>query len=194
MLPLLLCLPLLLLLGNGCRRTKDAGVVPPKEGKKASATPSPDRRPAPPPEEKTSATPAPAASVGDNHSSGGAEPAPHFAVRPIETRVGRASWYDVPAGSLPARRAWHAEFTAAHDRWPLGTYARVTALENGRSVIVRVTDRGIHQRGTIIDVSRPAAAALDMLRVGRLRVRVERLALSVDSSKIPDAKNSRAAP
>jgi rare lipoprotein A len=62
--------------------------------------------------------------------------------------------------------------TAAHRTLPLGTEIRVTNLENGKSVRVRVNDRGPHVRGRIVDLSSSAAAALGF-STGVARVRVE---------------------
>lgn len=62
--------------------------------------------------------------------------------------------------------------TAAHRTLPLGAEIRVTNLANGRSVRVRVNDRGPHVEGRIVDLSSRAAAALGM-RTGVARVRLE---------------------
>lgn len=66
---------------------------------------------------------------------------------------------------------------AAHRTLPLGAVVRVTNLENGRRVVLRVIDRGPYgknyRKGTIIDVSKGAARRLDFLRNGLVRVRVE---------------------
>jgi rare lipoprotein A len=62
--------------------------------------------------------------------------------------------------------------TAAHRTLPLGTEIRVTNLENGRSVRVRINDRGPNVRGRIVDLSSSAAAALGF-STGVARVRVE---------------------
>jgi len=86
---------------------------------------------------------------------------------------GMAAWYTVPTNSLAKRRAGKDELTAAHDRLPLGTNVRVTHLGNGKSVVVRITDRGIHNRGVLIDLCKEAAAKLDMLREGSAKVRLE---------------------
>jgi len=66
-----------------------------------------------------------------------------------------------------------AEFTAAHRTLPFGTQVRVTNLANGRSVIVRVNDRGPFGRGRIIDVSRAAARELGMIGSGVAKVRLD---------------------
>ena len=69
------------------------------------------------------------------------------------------------------------EMVAAHRTLPLGTVVRVTNLENGRVVTLRVIDRGPYGRnvrkGTIIDVSKGAARRLRFIRDGLVRVRVE---------------------
>ena len=84
-----------------------------------------------------------------------------------------AAWYDVPDESLAKRRAGTHELTAAHNRLPIGTLVRVTHVENGKSVIVRITDRGIRDRRVKLDVCKEAAAQLEMLRKGFARVRME---------------------
>lgn len=86
---------------------------------------------------------------------------------------GLAAWYDVPRDSLARRRAGSDEFTAAHNRLPLGTRVRVTRLSNGRDVIVRVTDRGIKDRRATIDLCKEAADRLGMIRAGLSRVRLQ---------------------
>ncbi|YCH22608.1 septal ring lytic transglycosylase RlpA family protein [Pseudomonas sp. D1-3] len=65
--------------------------------------------------------------------------------------------------------------TAAHRTLPFGTMVKVTNLNNDRSVVVRINDRGPFARGRIIDVSRKAAESLDMIRSGVAPVRVESL-------------------
>lgn len=89
---------------------------------------------------------------------------------------GLASWYCVPANSLARRRARPGEFTAAHNRLPIGTVVRVTRLTNGCSVVVRITDRGITGRRANIDICREAAEELGMIRAGFSRVRMEIIA------------------
>jgi rare lipoprotein A len=66
---------------------------------------------------------------------------------------------------------------AAHPSYPFGTVLRVTNLENGRQVSVRILDRGPTRRlqadGVIIDLSRRAAEVLGFIQRGRTRVRLE---------------------
>ena len=72
--------------------------------------------------------------------------------------------------------------TAAHRTLPLQSLARVTNLDNGPSVIVRVTDRGPVSRDLVIDLSPSAAEALDMKDAGIVPVSVEPVVLSADAS------------
>ena len=115
-------------------------------------------------------------------------PLPDFQVDAVATQEGMAVWYDVPEQSLPERRAWSGELTAASDTLPLDTYARVRRTgggeHDGKTVVVRITDKGIHRPGTLIDVSREAAEALGMVSKGEVRVQVETLALkNADADK-----------
>jgi rare lipoprotein A len=66
--------------------------------------------------------------------------------------------------------------TAAHRSLPLASYAKVTDIDNGRSVVVKINDRGPYTRGRILDLSPRAADALDIKRVGVAAVVVEPLA------------------
>jgi rare lipoprotein A len=102
------------------------------------------------------------------------------AKKPIE---GVAMWYNVPPNSLAKRRAGKDELTAAHNRLPLGAKVRVTHLGNGRSVVVRITDRGITNRRALIDLCKEAAEKLDMVREGSARVRLEVLPDEKSASK-----------
>ena len=67
-----------------------------------------------------------------------------------------------------------AGLTAAHRTLPFGTKVRVTNHHNGKTVVVRIVDRGPYGRGRIIDVSRAAAIELDMIDSGTTLVSVER--------------------
>lgn len=63
--------------------------------------------------------------------------------------------------------------SAAHRTFPLGTIARVTNLKNGKSIILRINDRGPFKSGRIIDVSYAAAVQLDFVKEGTAKVRIE---------------------
>jgi rare lipoprotein A len=69
----------------------------------------------------------------------------------------------------------HAAMTAAHRSAPFGSQLKVTNLSNGRSVVVRVNDRGPWVRGRVVDVSGVAARQLGMTGRGLTRVSVSRL-------------------
>jgi rare lipoprotein A len=62
------------------------------------------------------------------------------------------------------------ELTAAHRTLPFGTLVRVLNPQNGREVVVRINDRGPRIRDRIIDLSKAAAAAIDLLQVGEAPV------------------------
>ncbi len=63
--------------------------------------------------------------------------------------------------------------TAAHRSLPFGTMVKVTNLDNGKSVVVRINDRGPWARGRILDLSYAAAQRLGMIGPGTARVRVD---------------------
>jgi rare lipoprotein A len=107
---------------------------------------------------------------------------------------GYAVWYKVPANSLAKRRAGKDEFTAAHNRLPLGTMVRVTHFANGKSVIVRITDRGITDRHALIDLCKEAAAKLGMVSEGSARVRLEILPDDKAAIAVPESKTTVAHP
>ena len=67
-----------------------------------------------------------------------------------------------------------AELTAAHRSLPFGARVLITNVGNGRTVVVRITDRGPYGRGRIIDLSRAAAVRLDMVDSGTAMVSVVR--------------------
>jgi rare lipoprotein A len=109
---------------------------------------------------------------------------PSRVVSPHEVQ---AVWYDVPDKSLAKRRAGQDELTAAHNRLPLGTLVRVTHLANGKSVVVRITDRGVSGRHGAIDLCKEAAEKLDMLSEGSARVRLEVLPDGTDAKATVDS-------
>lgn len=100
-------------------------------------------------------------------------PAPPQSRPSPKAREVYATWYDVPDASLAKRRAGDHELTAAHNRLPIGTLVRVTNPANGKSVLVRITDRGIRDRRVKIDVCKEAAVELDFVHKGVTRLRLE---------------------
>lgn len=92
---------------------------------------------------------------------------------------GVASWYGAEFQGLPTASGEPFDMnglTAAHRTLPLGSRARVVNLENGRSVVVRITDRGPYVGQRVIDLSYEAARELDMAPAGTARVEVVPLA------------------
>jgi rare lipoprotein A len=98
----------------------------------------------------------------------------------LERREGLASYYgrqfEGKATASGIRFEMHA-MVAAHPRYPFGTVVRVTSLATGRSVEVRVVDRGpsrrVRREGVIIDLSRAAAQAIGAIHDGRTPIRLE---------------------
>jgi rare lipoprotein A len=118
---------------------------------------------------------------------------------PIEggVQVGIASWY---GPGFDGRRTANGEIydqdalTAAHPSLPFGTRVRVTNLDNGRTVEVRITDRGPFVEGRAIDLSRAAAGTIGLLGSGVGPVRIEVLAPAVMARAEPVATARSPAP
>jgi rare lipoprotein A len=91
---------------------------------------------------------------------------------------GKAAWYNLVGQQTASGEILDTvTATAAHRSLPLASYAKVTNLNNGRSVVVKVNDRGPYTRGRILDLSPRAADALDMKRAGVAAVAVEPLVI-----------------
>ena len=91
-------------------------------------------------------------------------------------KTGIASWYGPKFhGKLTANGEIFDQYdiTAAHKTLPLPSMLRVTNLENGRQIMVRVNDRGPFVRGRIIDLSYKAARKLDFVHQGTVKVRID---------------------
>jgi rare lipoprotein A len=95
---------------------------------------------------------------------------------PSGVEIGIASYY---GHEFHGRRTASGEIydenklTAAHPTLPFGTLVQVTNLENDKSVVFRINDRGPFKKGRIIDVSYEGAKRLDFVRQGLVEVRVE---------------------
>ncbi len=83
---------------------------------------------------------------------------------------GRASWYALTSKTASGERMDPAKLTAAHPRLRFGTMVEVVNPRNGKSVVVRINDRGPFIKGRIIDVSKAAARELGMIRSGVAKV------------------------
>jgi len=115
------------------------------------------------------------------HGSAKVVPTPRNAAAPANgviaaTETGIASWYGHP---YHGRQAANGEvydmekLTAAHRTLPFNTWVRVTNLTNGKTVEVRIIDRGPFIDGRIIDLSHAAARAIDLVGPGIAQVRVD---------------------
>ena len=124
------------------------------------AAPAPATAPAP------AATPAPA-------------PAPAPVAAPAATMAGMDGLAAYYSDRLNGRKTASGQvfdqqkLTAAHQTLPFGTMVKVTNTKNGRSVVVRINDRGPTQAGRVIDLSHAAASKLGMLRSGLVPVKLE---------------------
>jgi rare lipoprotein A len=96
-----------------------------------------------------------------------------IAVCPAIAESGRAAFYSggrTASGEVTGPNG----LTAAHRTLPFGTMVLVTNHRNGKTVVVRIVDRGPYGRGRIIDLSRAAARELDMISAGTAMVSIER--------------------
>ncbi|MDO1448035.1 septal ring lytic transglycosylase RlpA family protein [Rhodocytophaga aerolata] len=94
----------------------------------------------------------------------------------LRTETGMASFYaNKHNGKKTAsgERYQSSKLTAAHKTLPFGTMVKVTNLSNGKTVEVRINDRGPFARGRIIDLSRSAAKQIDMINAGVTKVKLE---------------------
>lgn len=91
-------------------------------------------------------------------------------------QCGGASWYNLAGNKTASGERMNPNaMTAAHRKFRFGTKVRVTNRRNGRSVIVRINDRGPFIRGRVIDLSKAAAGRLGYLRRGHTSVCIERV-------------------
>ena len=132
-----------------------------------------------------------------------AEPAPHAAAAPAApaakkaarqsaakkadktektakfSQTGKASWYGPGFhGKKTANGEWFDmnTLTAAHRTLPISSRVRVTNLANGKSVVVRINDRGPYHGNRVMDLSKAAAQELGFIRTGTAQVKIEPLA------------------
>ena len=91
---------------------------------------------------------------------------------PALAQCGKASWYAEQGRTASGERMNPGARTAAHRTLPFGTLVEVRNLKNGRSVVVRINDRGPFIKGRVIDLSRGAANEIGMVSSGTASVRV----------------------
>jgi len=141
-----------------------------------SSVPPPRPAPPPPPRENHAVTLPPSAGVykiGEPYQIDNVWYYPRE--QPDYDETGIASWY---GPTFYGKRTANGELydgnalTAAHKTLPMPVNVRVTNLDNGKSIVVRVNDRGPYAKGRIIDLSRHAAELLDVIQTGTARVRV----------------------
>jgi len=127
-----------------------------------------------PPAGAPTAQPAPVPPPAPSGPTRSAERPPAVPGESVEEGV--ASWYGIP---FNGRRTSNGEiydmraFTAAHRTLPFGAVVRVTSLTSGKQTEVRINDRGPFIANRIIDLSRAAAEAIEMIGTGTARVRLE---------------------
>ena len=165
---------------------------PPEEADRAPVSPPPNLEHLPNPAVRRE----PRSATGNNtYAEGGRT----FHILPTAQgydRIGTASWY---GAKFHGRRTSSGEtydmykLTAAHPTLPIPVYARVENLENGRSTIVRINDRGPFRGGRFIDLSYAAAVKLDMMERGTARVRVTVMDTQESNPVETDGSQERAA-
>jgi rare lipoprotein A len=163
---------------SGCGARKPVAGHPPASTQ-PTAAPEPAKETT---NNSTNSTPAPAA------SSKPAARRNRPAVPPLPqgfTEEGNASWYGIP---FNGRRSSNGEIydmyrmTAAHRTYPFDTMVRVTNLSNGKSTVVRITDRGPFVENRVIDLSFAAAQEIESVGPGVVRVRLEVISGAPDPS------------
>jgi rare lipoprotein A len=83
---------------------------------------------------------------------------------------GTASWYALTSKTASGERMNPAKLTAAHKTLPFGTKLRVTNPKNGKSVVVRINDRGPFIKGRVLDLSKAAAQKIGIISRGHGKV------------------------
>jgi rare lipoprotein A len=85
---------------------------------------------------------------------------------PVKETCGHASWYALTSKTASGERMNPKLLTAAHRSYKFGTMLRVVNRKNGKSVVVRINDRGPFKRGRMIDISRAAADQIGIRSTG----------------------------
>ena len=119
-----------------------------------------------------------APSVPALHPSATSTPQPSKLIRVVQ---GAASWYGpgfYGRKTASGERFRKGTMTAAHRTLPFGSKVRVTNLSNGRSVVVRINDRGPFKYHRVIDLAHGAASQLKMMKAGEVPVKLEILSNS----------------
>lgn len=112
-------------------------------------------------------------------------------VRHPRRESGLASWYGpgfFDRRTASGERFDPSELAAAHRTLPFGTRIRVTNLENGRRVVLRINDRGPFRKGRVLDVTPMAAKRLGFKHIGVARVRIDVIRWPRPGSRLGDAR------
>lgn len=91
-------------------------------------------------------------------------------INTASAQCGRASWYALYSKTASGERMNPSAMTAAHRSLPFGTKVAVTNKRNGKTIVVRINDRGPFIRGRVIDLSKAAAQKLGFLGAGHTAV------------------------
>ncbi|MEO3997146.1 septal ring lytic transglycosylase RlpA family protein [Mesorhizobium sp. CAU 1732] len=89
---------------------------------------------------------------------------------PASAQCGSASWYALTSKTASGERMNPAAMTAAHRSLPFGSKMIVTNQRNGKSVVVRINDRGPFIKGRVIDLSKAAAQKLGFIKSGHTKI------------------------
>ena len=90
-------------------------------------------------------------------------------------QCGSASWYALNSKTASGEQMNPSAFTAAHRKYRFGTKVKVTNQKNGKSVVVRINDRGPFTKGRLIDLSKAAAKKLGYISRGHTPVCIEKI-------------------
>ena len=96
-----------------------------------------------------------------------------FSAGTASAQCGSASWYALHSKTASGERMNPSAMTAAHRTLPFGTKLKVTNQRNGKSVVVRVNDRGPFIKGRVIDLSKAAAGKLGFIKSGHTKICME---------------------
>ena len=94
---------------------------------------------------------------------------------PAAAQCGSASWYALTSKTASGERMNPAAMTAAHRSLPFGSKMKITNQRNGKSVVVRINDRGPFIKGRVIDLSKAAAHKLGFISAGHTKICMERV-------------------
>src|SRR5690606_3507335 len=98
-----------------------------------------------------------------------------FSATTASAQCGSASWYALTSKTASGERMNPAARAAAPRSLPYGSKRKITSQRNGKSVVVRINDRGPFIKGRVLDLSRAAAHQLGFIRAGHTKICMEKL-------------------